>query len=87
MNIKNSAIAELSNENRFDIGYKAIMLLANAALQSNGFRTLTSKPGHHQTMIQTLPKTVGLDIDRMIELDALRKKRNITDYSGVFWST
>lgn len=80
--LNDAAIDTLSNENRFDIAYKAIMQLANAALQAEGFRTLTSKPGHHQTMIQSLPKTIGLDRDTVIELDALRKQRNITDYSG-----
>lgn len=81
-NIKDAEIAALSNETRFDTGYKAIMQLANAALQASGFRTLTSKPGHHQTLIQSLVKTVGIETDRMIVLDALRKQRNITDYSG-----
>lgn len=50
-NIKDAKLEALSNENRFDAAYKAIMQLANAALQANGFRTLTSRPGHHQTMI------------------------------------
>ena len=48
-NIKDAELAGLSNENRFDATYKAIMQLSNAALQAAGFRTLTSKPGHHQT--------------------------------------
>ena len=81
-NIVDAELIQLSNENRFDVAYKAIMQLANAALQASGFRTLTSKPGHHQTMIQSLVKTVGIDTDRMIVLDALRKQRNIADYSG-----
>lgn len=81
-NIKDAELAALSNENRFDVAYKAIMQLANAALQASGFRTLTSKPGHHQTMIQSLVKTVGIESDRLIVLDALRKQRNIADYSG-----
>ena len=72
----------MSNENRFDASYKAIMQTANAALQANGYRTLTSKPGHHQTMIQTLPGTIGLEKGTMIVLDALRKQRNVADYSG-----
>lgn len=38
-NIKDSELAELSNENRFDAAYKAIMQLSNAALQAAGFRT------------------------------------------------
>lgn len=81
-NIKDSELTELSNENRFDAAYKAIMQLSNAALQAAGFRTLTSKPGHHQTMLQSLVKTVGIDTDRLIVLDALRKQRNVADYSG-----
>jgi hypothetical protein len=81
-NIKDAKLEALSNENRFDAAYKAIMQLANAALQANGFRTLTSRSGHHQTMIQSLPKTIGLDNDVMIVLDALRKQRNVADYSG-----
>ena len=58
------------------------MQMANAALQANGYRTLTSRPGHHQTMIQALPRTMGLDREVMIVLDALRKQRNVADYSG-----
>lgn len=81
-NIKDANLEGLSNETRFDTGYKAIMQLANAALQASGFRTLTSKPGHHQTLIQSLVKTIGIETDRMIVLDALRKQRNVTDYSG-----
>ncbi len=81
-NINDAQIEAVSNENRFDAAYKAIMQMANAALQASGYRTLTSKPGHHQTMIQTLPKTLGLDTDLMIVLDALRKQRNVADYSG-----
>lgn len=58
------------------------MQLANASLNASGFRTLTSRPGHHQTMIQSLPKTIGLDTETMVILDALRKQRNVADYSG-----
>ena len=72
----------LSSEGRFDLAYKAIMQTANAALQANGFRTLTSKPGHHQTMIQTLPRTINLDKSTVLLLDQMRKQRNVIDYSG-----
>ena len=58
------------------------MQMANAALQASGYRTLTSKPCHHRTMIQTLPKTIGLDTEIIIVLDALRKQRNVADYTG-----
>lgn len=81
-NLADAHIKEVSAENRFDAAYKAIMQLANAALQANGYRTLTSKPGHHMTMIQTLNQTIGLDKQTVIVLDVLRKQRNVADYSG-----
>lgn len=81
-NIADSHIMEVSSENRFDAAYKAIMQLSNVSLQANGFRTLTSKPGHHMTMIQTLGQTMGLDKQTVVVLDALRKQRNVADYSG-----
>jgi len=58
------------------------MQIANAALQANGYRTLTSKQGHPPTMIQSLSKILGIDTNTVIILDALRKQRNIADYSG-----
>jgi hypothetical protein len=72
----------ISDENRFDAAYKAIMQCAMASLWANGYRTATSQPGHHQTAIQVLPKTIGLDMATVIVLDALRKQRNLSDYEG-----
>ncbi|MEW8439371.1 MAG: DNA-binding protein, partial [Candidatus Thiodiazotropha taylori] len=69
-NIADSHVTEISAENRFDAAYKAIIQLSNAALQANGYRALTSKPGHHMTLIQTLKQTVNLDIQTIIVLDA-----------------
>ena len=42
-NIADAHVVEISQENRFDAAYKAIMQLANVALQSNGYRTLDRK--------------------------------------------
>jgi hypothetical protein len=85
--LKDAEIFNLSNEGRFDMAYKAIMQLSNIALQANGYRTLTSKPGHHQIMIQSLPQTIGLENHVMILLDQMRKQRNVIDYSGDLVST
>ena len=81
-NISDAHVEQVSAENRFDAAYKAVIQLANAALQAEGYRTLTSRAGHHQTMIQSLRKTIGLDYETMTLLDALRKQRNLADYSG-----
>ena len=81
-NIADAQLAALSAENQFDAAYKAIMQCAMIGLRANGYRTLTSRPGHHQTALQTLPLTIGLSTERMIVLDALRKQRNLADYEG-----
>ena len=81
-NIEDARVGVVSGETRFDAAYKCIMQCAMAALRANGFRTSTSQPGHHQTAIQTLPHTIGLDQGAVIVLDALRKQRNVNDYEG-----
>lgn len=81
-NIADAQLHGLSAENRFDAAYKAVMQAAMVALHANGYRTLTSKPGHHQTVLQTLTTSIGLAPRKMLVLDALRKQRNLADYSG-----
>ena len=81
-NIADAQLPGLSAENRFDAAYKAVMQSAMVALNANGYRTLTSKPGHHLTAIQTLSLSVKLPPSQVIVLDALRKQRNLSDYSG-----
>jgi len=81
-NLADARLSVLSAENRFDAAYKAIMQCAMIGLWAKGFRTATSQPGHHQTALQSLPKTLGLAADTVIVLDALRKQRNLNDYEG-----
>ncbi len=81
-NLIDARLTELSNDNRFDAAYKTIIQCAMIGLWANGFRTATSQPGHHQTALQTLPKTLGVAADSVIVLDALRKQRNLNDYEG-----
>ena len=83
---RNLADAEsevISNETRFDCAYKSIMQCALVAMMANGYRPSTSAPGHHQTMLQSLPLTLAVSNDVWIVLDALRKKRNQNDYTGM----
>ncbi|MBI5330913.1 MAG: DNA-binding protein [Betaproteobacteria bacterium] len=81
-NLADAKVTTISAENRFDAAYKAILQCAMAALWAKGFRTSTSEPGHHQTAIQALPLTLALDSATVIVLDALRKQRNLNDYTG-----
>lgn len=80
--IADARITSISAETRFGSAYTAIRMLADAGLRAHGFRTLTSKPGHHQTAIQSLVHTFGVDAKTMVRLDALRKQRNLTEYTG-----
>lgn len=81
-NLKDANVAGISDETRFNLGYNAIMQCALVALMASGYRPATSMPGHHQTMIQSLPLTLGVSNDEWLVLDALRKKRNVNDYAG-----
>ena len=71
-----------SPQTRFDCAYTAIRAVAVAALHANGWRTSTSKPGHHQTTLQCLTHTLGVSPATVRVLDALRKQRNLSDYDG-----
>jgi hypothetical protein len=82
-NLADAQISAISLETRFDAAYKAVMQLSMMALMANGFRPNTGA-GHHMTMIQSLPKTIGLAKERMVVLDALRRKRNASDYMGSY---
>lgn len=81
-NLADARAENISIENRFDAAYKCVMQSALVALMANGFRPDTKVPGHHQTVIQSLPKTIGLPGERVVVLDALRHKRNLSDYTG-----
>lgn len=72
----------LSNETRYDCAYRCIMNCALAALMANGYRPDKKHVGHHQLMIQLLPKTLAIDSARIVALDKLREKRNLIDYEG-----
>lgn len=81
-NLADAHAANISTENRFDAAYKCIMQCALVALVANGFRPDTKVPGNHQIVIQSLPKSIGLPVERVSVLDALRNKRNLSDYTG-----
>jgi hypothetical protein len=81
-NLADAAVETISDETRFDAAYKAVMQCALVALMAAGYRPATSEPGHHQTLIQSLPLTLGTDNEVWVVLDALRRQRNANDYTG-----
>ena len=58
--IADAKVKAISAETRFGSAYTAIRMLADAGLNAHGYRTPTSRPGHHQTALQTLPLTIGI---------------------------
>jgi hypothetical protein len=81
--LKDTEIPGLSAGSRFDMAYKAIMQCALLAMMANGFRPSSNAPGHHATIIQSLPKSIGIQKKQMALLDQLRHKRNLHDYTGM----
>ena len=81
-NLRDARNEAVSDETRFDVAYKAIMQLALVAMMASGYRPSSNEPGHHQTMIQSLPLTLGVPNETWVILDALRRKRNAADYLG-----
>jgi hypothetical protein len=81
-NLADAEVPNISDETRFDVAYKAVMQCALVAMLSAGYRPVTNAPGHHQTMIQSLPLTLGFSNETWVVLDALRRQRNANDYTG-----
>lgn len=80
--IADARTRSISAETRFTAAYGAIRMLADAALNANGYRTQSSRTGHHYTAIQNLTLTVAYPLEAVRVLQALRRQRNDTEYSG-----
>lgn len=63
--LKDAAVAVLSGDSRLNLAYRAMMQAALAAILANGYRPSTGEPGHHQLLLQALPKTIGLARERV----------------------
>lgn len=80
--LKDARVEQISRELRFDAAYNSVLQSALAALMVHGYRPSTNQPGHHMTILQLLPKTMGLPGKRLAVLDTLRRKRHVTNYIG-----
>jgi hypothetical protein len=81
-NLRDARVTSISAETRFDAAYKGIMQSALSAMMMHGYRPDTNRPGHHMTVIQSLSLTIGIEAKRIVVLDALRRQRNVSDYTG-----
>jgi phosphotransacetylase len=80
--LKDAEFIQNSAETRFDCAFTTIRAVADVGLHLQGFRTSTSKPGHHQTAVQCLAHTLDVPANVVRVLDGLRKQRNLADYDG-----
>ena len=80
--VADAKVKQISAATRFSAAYTAIRMLADVALHAHGYRTLSSRPGHHYTAIQSLTLTVGLPPETVRLLNALRRQRNDSEYDG-----
>lgn len=76
--IADSQAKGISNDTRLSLAYNAALQLAVAALAASGYRA--GRRAHHYRAIQSLAFTIGASTDLVDQLDAFRKKRNISDY-------
>ena len=68
----------LSADWRLGIAYNAALQVAVAGLAAEGYRV--ARESHHFRAIQSLALTLGCDAALVAQLEAFRKKRNISDY-------
>lgn len=68
----------LSADWKFSIAYNALLQAATAALAAAGYRA--SRQSHHYRILQSLGLTVGTGPQGLRQMDAFRKKRNLTGY-------
>lgn len=70
--------SELSADWRFNIAYNAALQAATAALAAAGYGA--ARDVHHYRVIQLLAFTIGAAPKTVRQLDAFRKKRNLSSY-------
>jgi hypothetical protein len=79
--LKDCLAEGLSADWRFNIAYNAILQAATAALAAAGYRA--ARDSHHYRVLQSLQFTIGLPLQALRCLDAVRKKRNLTGYERI----
>jgi hypothetical protein len=76
--IADARIDRLSADWRLGISYNACLQLANLALAASGYRP--NRQRAHERAIQSLRLTIELDQAVVDTLDAIRRKRHLSNY-------
>jgi hypothetical protein len=75
--LKDCRSSNLSADWRLAIAYNAALQVALAGLAAEGYRV--ARESHHFRAIHSMTFTIGCDSAIVAQLDASRKKRNISD--------
>jgi hypothetical protein len=76
--LQDAAVDRLSTDWRLGIAYNAALQLALLALAAEGFRP--ERQRSHERAVQSLRYTVGLSQGSIDTLDAVRRKRHLSNY-------
>ncbi len=80
-NLKDAAIEELSDDNRFGIAYQAALLLAKIAIACAGYRV--KGQGAHQTSFEVMQLALGAKFQATSDyFNVCRRKRNDIAYDS-----
>lgn len=77
--LRDARVETLSLESRFDLAYNAAHALALSALRFRGYRS-----NNRYLVFQVLEHTLGLDPSKWRVLDTAHRKRNSSEYDGMF---
>ena len=80
--LRDCAQEGLSPDWQLAIAYNAALQAAQAALAASGYRATRGGSGHYRT-IESLRHTISLDASTVRQLDAFRRRRNLTEYDRV----
>jgi predicted nucleic acid-binding protein len=79
--LKDSNVAAISQDRRFEAAFSAARTAATIALRASGYRT-TTQAGHHVKTIESLELTINADSKLIQRMKTLSKKRNATSYDS-----
>lgn len=78
--LNDAAVEQVSVDGRFNLAYDAVLILALIPLRCAGYRTRGE--GHHRTVFDALPDTMGESHRRFSRyLQKCRRIRNLSTYS------
>ena len=79
--LKDAAVAGLSEDRRFATAYNAVLQLATMAIACAGYR-VTTRQGHHENTFAALELALGKPAAKLAKyFNTGRKKRNTVDYN------